>query len=212
MKISSESEEILESLWTTIVEHRKETCDVAVLKDAAALKELVATGCVELTRNHAALTPAGLEEARGCIRRHRLAERLMVDVLDLKKPLVHDTSCEFEHLLHKGVDESICTLLGHPRTCPHGKPIPEGRCCKTARKDAGKIIVPLTEMEPKQAGTIAYLQTDNRDALQKLIAIGALPNAELRLLQRSPALVLQLGRSQFAIDKELASHVFIRRH
>ncbi len=211
MKISSEAEEILEFLWTTIVEQHKASCDVAVLKDNAALRELTEAGHVEVDRAHARLTANGMEEARACIRRHRLAERLMVDVLDLKKPLVHETSCEFEHLLHKGVDESICTLLGHPRTCPHGKPIPEGRCCKTVRAEARRVIVPLTELEPRQAATIAYLRTDNREALQKLIAIGALPKTELRLLQRSPALVLQLGRSQFAIDQELASHVYVRR-
>lgn len=210
MNISNQAEEILEFLWATIVEGGNDACDVAVLKDSAALRELTSNGCVQVTSNRARLTPEGTERARGCVRRHRLAERLLVDVLDLKKPLIHETSCEFEHLLHKGVDESICTLLGHPRTCPHGKPIPEGRCCKATRSEARKIIVPLTELEPKQAGTIAYLRTEDRGALQKLIAIGALPKTELRLLQRTPTLVLQIGRSQFAIDAELASHVFVR--
>lgn len=205
------AEEILESLWIETVEEGNETCDVAVLVDDPAWRQLERDGYAKRTDHKAVLTPKGHEAAAGCIRRHRLAERLLVDVLDLNKPLVHDTGCEFEHLLHHGLDENICTLLGHPRTCPHGKPIPEGVCCREARREAGKVIVPLSELEPDARATVSYLHTHNRNALQKLIAMGILPKTDLILLQRSPSLVLQIGRSQFAVDKELASHVHVRK-
>lgn len=211
MTLSDKAEEILERLWTELVEDRKKSCDITVIKDDEAVKELLTNGCVNVASSKAILTEKGAKEAEGCIRRHRLAERLLVDVLDMKKPLVHETSCDFEHLLHKGLDENVCTLLGHPKTCPHGRPIPQGRCCRESRKEAGKVIVPLSELETNQKAVISYLHTHDRDALQKLIAMGVLPKTDLILLQRFPTLVLQIGKSQFAIDKELASHVHVRR-
>lgn len=211
MTLSKMAEEILESLWIETIEEGNDYCDIAVLLSDPTLRQLVRDGCVNVSEHKAVLTQQGKEAAAGCVRRHRLAERLLTDVLDLQQPLVHETSCEFEHLLHEGLDDNICTLLGHPRTCPHGKPIPEGPCCREALTQAGKVIVPLTELEQNRKARVAYLHTHNRDALQKLIAVGVLPKTELTLLQQSPSIVLQIGRSQFAIDEELASHVHVRR-
>jgi len=113
-------------------------------------------------------------------------------------------------LLHKGLDENVCTLLGHPRTCPHGKPIPEGECCKRAEKAPSKIIMPLSELKAHTKAKVAYLQTHDNAMLQKIIAMGILPGTEITLIQRFPSYVFQAGKSQFAIDKELASHVHVR--
>lgn len=211
MKLTDKAEEILETLWIELVEKKKEKCDATLVKRDEALYELIRGGHARVTNDKIALTVKGTEAARQCIRRHRLAERLMVDVLDLKKGLVHETSCNFEHFLHKGIDENICTLLGHPKTCPHGRPIPEGRCCKEARKQVAKLIVPLSELEVNRSAVIAYLHTHDREALRKLIAMGALPQTEVVLLQRFPTVLFQLGKSQFAVDDELASHIFVRR-
>lgn len=211
MILSEAAEEILEAMWVQIVEKKHADCDVAIFKDDAALKQLIGERLVALRGDMASLTDTGRAEAMGCIRRHRLAERLLVDVLAVKKPLVHETSCTFEHLLHKGLDESICTLLGHPRSCPHGRPIPEGRCCEEARHSAGTIMVPLSELDPSHRAVVAYLHTHDREALQKLIAMGLLPKTEVELVQKHPAFVLQIGKSQFALDDKLASYVVVRR-
>jgi DtxR family Mn-dependent transcriptional regulator len=210
MQLDRMAEEILESLWIETVEEGSSDCDVTVLSEDASLGRLVEDGYVDLANHKASLTEKGREAASGCVRRHRLAERLLVDVLDMKGELVHETGCEFEHLLHKGLDQNICTLLGHPGTCPHGKPIPQGECCREAAKQPGKVIVELNELEPGRKATVAYLQTHNKSALQKLIAMDLLPKTELTLLQRKPTPVVQVSRSQFALDKELASHVFVR--
>src|SRR5499427_3374160 len=60
---------------------------------------------------------------------HRLAERLLRDLLDLGEGEAESQACEFEHILSAEATESVCTLLGHPPTCPHGKAIPPGDCC-----------------------------------------------------------------------------------
>jgi DtxR family Mn-dependent transcriptional regulator len=163
-----------------------------------------------IKNNQLGLTGKGKDEAKNCIRRHRLAERLFTDVLDLKGKSVHEKSCQLEHMLHKGLDENICTLLGHPKTCPHGKPIPEGRCCKSVRKSPKKLIMPLTDLKKNKKARISYLQTHNRSALQKMIAMGILPNTGITLIQRFPSYVLQIGKSQFTVDKELASCIYVR--
>ncbi len=211
MTLSNRAEEILESLWTELIEHNKAYCDAALLKDDEAVAELKTSGCINIAENRITLLDKGKDEARSCIRRHRLAERLMVDVLDVKKTMVHEAGCKFEHLLHKGLDDNVCTFLGHPKTCPHGRQIPAGRCCKDLKSIPKKLIMPLVELGLNKKAKISYLQTRDKEALQKIVAIGALPKTDIILIQKFPSYVLQLGKSQFAIDKELASQIFVRR-
>jgi DtxR family Mn-dependent transcriptional regulator len=210
MVLTDRSEEILETLWTEIIENKKEKCDASILKDDNSVKHLAHAGYVTMKNNQLGLTGKGKEEARNCIRRHRLAERLFADVLDLKGKSVHEKSCRLEHMLHKGLDDNICTLLGHPKTCPHGKPIPEGMCCKSVKRAPKKLIMPLTDLKKNKKAKVSYLHTHNRSALQKMIAMGVLPNTGITLIQRFPSYVLQIGKSQFTIDKELASCVYVR--
>lgn len=210
MELSEKAEELMEALWISLMEEKEDHCDVRLLKDDDVIKELVNEGYVRIRNNQMTMTEKGEEEARSCVRRHRLAERLMVDVLDLKKNLVHETSCKFEHLLHKGLDENVCILLGHPKTCPHGRQIPKGVCCKEVKKIPGKLIMPLIELGKNKKAKVAYLQTSNHTMLQKMIAMGILPKTGIVIIQRFPTYVLKIGKSQFAIDKELAEHIYVR--
>src|SRR6266496_2975906 len=76
------------------------------------------------------LTPRGRQRAADIIRRHRLAERLFTDSLALDSETeIEQQACKFEHILSPEATDKICTFLGHPRTCPHGAPIPPGACC-----------------------------------------------------------------------------------
>ena len=205
-------EELLESLWIITVEGQKDKSDFSLIKDDEAIKDLLKRGYVVVREKQLILTETGKSEAQKCVRRHRLSERLMADVFDERDTLLHDTSCKFEHLLHKGLERSICTLLGHPKTCPHGKPIPPGSCCRDVSKEKlKKIIMPLAEWGSHKKGKVAYLHTGNRDVLQKIIAMGVLPKTEIVLLQKFPSYVIQVGKSQFAIDKEMASHIYVRQ-
>ena len=79
------------------------------------------------------LTPRGQQRAADIIRRHRLAERLFTDSLAMDSETeIEQQACKFEHILSPEATDKICTFLGHPRTCPHGAPIPEGACCGRA--------------------------------------------------------------------------------
>src|SRR6266496_2265031 len=76
------------------------------------------------------LTDRGRHRAGDIIRRHRLAERLFTDSLALdSESEIEQQACKFEHILSPEATDKICSFLGHPKTCPHGAPIPPGQCC-----------------------------------------------------------------------------------
>ena len=77
------------------------------------------------------LTEAGSRRARDVVRRHRLAERLFTDTFAIEDAEAHVQACRFEHIITPELDQRICSFLGHPKTCPHGNPIPPGPCCQT---------------------------------------------------------------------------------
>jgi DtxR family Mn-dependent transcriptional regulator len=212
MQISDVAEELLEELWTQIVE-KKSTLTLTALnldKEDKMIEELLHMGLIELMGDDVRLTNKGRDEARGTIRRHRLAERLLADILDTKESYIEEMSCKMEHALYKGVDESICTILGHPRVCPHGMPIPPGRCCKMAGRKAERVVYPLSELDNNQMGKIAYIHSQEPEKLQKLMGMGVMPGMTITLITRFPSFVFQLGQTQIAVDKEIASDIYVR--
>ena len=206
-KLTDSEEEILESLWIEIIEDKVKP-DTKLLKDEQAFSALIDKGLVNIESDEV-LTPEGLREARGCVRRHRLAERLVADILDVKDPLIHEASCKLEHGLHYGIEDNVCTFLGHPRTCPHGKNIPQGACCKSFDKIPKRLIVSLKEMARGALGKVSYINTQDKDILKKLISMGVLPGNQIRLLHRFPSFVFEMNNSSFAIDKDLAENIFV---
>jgi putative ABC transport system ATP-binding protein len=84
---------------------------------------------VELSGGIVRFTPRGERRARDIVRRHRLAERLFTDTFSVADPEAHSDACKFEHIISPELDHRICTFLNHPKTCPHGNPIPPGTCC-----------------------------------------------------------------------------------
>ncbi len=210
MKISERAEEILETLWGHAGEERQGAVDVGLAKGNPEVEELIGLGYVKLMHEKISLTEKGKVEGQKIVRRHRLAERLFADVLDVKKKLIHPVSCKFEHLLHEGIEDNICILLGHPKTCPHGRPIPQGECCRRSKENnIGKVISCLDSVGVNQRGKVAYIHTQDQKKLQKIVAMGILPGMTISLIQKFPSYVFQIGHSQFAIDKELASAIYV---
>lgn len=209
--LSERAEEILEALAIQIEEQGKKPLELGAFRDEPAVDELAHLGFIRRDADHIHLLDKGKTQAQEALRRHRLAERLLVDVLYIKEKVINEVSCKFEHLLHEGLEDNVCTILGHPKVCPHGKPIPPGECCKRQdRANIIKFICPLSDLGLKGRGKIAYLSAKDNSQIQKLISIGILPGMSVVLLQKFPSYVLQLGNSQFAIDKELASSIYVR--
>lgn len=214
MKLSEKAEEILEALWIAVEEEKLSALDpekLGVSLDDPAFAELTGRALVEIKKGMVFFRPEGKEEGRMTIRRHRLAERLMMDVLNIRGEDGNSKACQFEHLLNEGVDSKVCTMLNHPTTCPHGKPIPAGECCRQARAEGDLGIVALTELKSGEGGEIAYIQTDDNKKMQKLMAMGVLPGNKIVLAQSFPSYVFRVGYSEFAIDTNLAREIFVRK-
>lgn len=214
MKLKEKAEEILETLWIATHEEGESSCSLQTLGIGPGddgLRDLERLDYVELADERVYLRQEGEPEARLTVRRHRLAERLMSDVLDIRDSAIEARACEFEHLLHKGVDAKICTLLNHPTTCPHGMPIPPGECCEKAQKSGDIGVVPMTELKPGQEGEIAYLSTIDGRKMQKLMSMGVLPGNRITMRRTFPSYIFRVGNSEFAVDAELAREIFVRR-
>jgi len=211
--ISEKAQEVLESIWSIRDEKgEKVTLESLNKKEGdAPIKELLKKKMIEIIEEKVIkLTPEGERGARDAVRRHRLAERLLADVLDVGEHLIHETACQFEHHLHRGIDDNICTLLGHPKLCPHGKQIPSGKCCESKEPRLIKIVSPLSSLAPGQEGRIAYIQASDQKKLQKMMAMGVLPGQSISLLQSFPSYLFKVGNSQFAVDETIADEIFVR--
>ena len=156
-------------------------------------------------------TDRGYERARSVVRRHRLAERLLTDVLDLESKEVESTACKFEHILSPEATNSICILLGHPTTCPHGKPIPDGECCHKGAADVRPLVMPATWLKVGEQATVAYLSTRAGSRLQRMATLGILPGSKITLVQRRPSYVIRVDETQLALDDAIAKEVYVKR-
>jgi len=205
-ELTESAEELLGSLWTA----REEKSVPRGVGDGAEAQELADAGLIVRNAHEVALTEAGEAEAAAIVRRERLAERLLADVLNVGDSLATETACRFEHLLRRGIDNQICTLLGHPRVCPHGSSIPPGECCRSGAEDATRVVSPLADMAVGENGVIAYVQSQRREHLHRLLTMGALPGAPIALRQRFPSFVFDLGNGQVAVDEETARDIYVR--
>lgn len=213
MKISNDAEEIVERMWICTEEKRIESVPLDTLgmeKESPEILELIEKDNITLEGNNVILNPKGIENGRNVVRRHRLAERLLVDVLDTKDRYVHTVACEFEHVLHRGIDDKICTLLGHPRTCPHGRNIPEGECCIKAQDRIEKVVAPLSSLNNGQRGKVAYFDIKNEERLQKIMSMGVLPSMPIGLVQSYPSYVFDMEHTRYAVDREMADCIYVK--
>ncbi|MCD6452284.1 MAG: metal-dependent transcriptional regulator [Acidobacteria bacterium] len=212
-----ELDELLEAIWT-IEEEEKEVSPTNLKKTVHHLKDLNALilnaereGLIEKEGSVIALTKKGRKRAENIIRRHRLAERLLADAFALPNKTVESTACEFEHILTPEVTDSICTFLGHPRTCPHGKPIPPGRCCKRFELTVKSIVLPLSELDPGGEGKVLFIGTKVPARLERLSVLGLVPGSLIRLRQKKPSVVVEIGETTIALDEGIAREIYVKR-
>ncbi|HXF05548.1 MAG TPA: metal-dependent transcriptional regulator [Blastocatellia bacterium] len=214
--LQQQAAEILEALWTLEEHGAASLVEVQRIAHTEVteqlLRQMVADGLIVLEgEDQVRLTPQGRTEAARIIRRHRLAERLLCDVLGVTVEESEDAACEFEHLIAEGVTNAICTLLGHPRQCPHGRTIPEGACCRQAREQVSAIVVPCTRLNIGEQGRIAYISTRAHPRLLRLAALGVTPGAPIKLLQKWPSYVIQCEETEIALEEEIAREIHVWR-
>ncbi|MEI7641079.1 MAG: metal-dependent transcriptional regulator [bacterium] len=212
MKFSHEAEEILETLWVSQEEKGNPETHCRLFNEegrAEALKELKLAGYISQNKEKIILLEKGKEDARSAVRHHRLAECFMMNVLKLDKETGNMSACEFEHLLTPQLEERICGMLGHPKTCPHGNPIPQGKCCLKTGLQKEIVLKRLSEMKAGQKGRVAYMKTADKRKLQKLMIMGVMPGMKISVIVNAPSCVFQIGNTQVAVDAEMAKSVFV---
>jgi DtxR family Mn-dependent transcriptional regulator len=154
------------------------------------------------------LTQKGTKVALQVIRKHRLSERLLVDILHMEQAKVHDAACKLEHSI---TDEMIGLLekaLRHPKTCPHGNPIPT---------EGGEIIEEksrsLLELAVGEQSTIVKITDEHSDLLRYLDEIGLVPNASIEVLEKAPfdgPITVKAGSTNRAISSAVASIIQVK--
>jgi len=213
MKIDELIEEALEVLWVCLVDASPQINSASQLNEKlqTPLDQLVQHELVERSGETVHFTPLGKKEAERAIRRHRLSERLFHDIIETDQSDMEKAACQIEHIVKKGIEEKICGLLGHPETCPHGKPIPPGECCRKARETKERFVVPLTSLKPGETGVIAYIKAGDSKKLQKLMAMGVLPGNAIELNANFPSFVFSVDYSQYAVDADMATAIIVKR-
>ena len=215
MEQAQKIEEALSIIWE---EREKKSDDRESIKEKVfgkvgedILEDLVREGYIIADSDFVKIAPKGEVIARDITRRQRLAERLLTDVLELDRMAMDSSACEFEHILSKEVEESICTLLGHPKECPHGLPIPPGDCCAKAKGLLESIVVPLTKLKSGETGRIVYVLTREHPQLHKLMSLGIVPGVLILVHQIFPSFVIQVAETQLALEKDIANEIYVKR-
>ena len=216
MKLVHVTEEVLETIWTfeekgrCTLENVKKEHEQAVgyVVDDEILSEMERSGLVKISGTEIALTAEGKVQAEPIIRRHRLAERLLVDILGMSFEEMEVSACEYEHTLAPGLTEAICTLLGHPRECPHCSPIPEGECCKRADKAVTSFVKSLDALEVGDEVRISFIRKGDPVLIGKLVSFGVSPGKRIKIRQKFPAYVIQIDNTQIALEQDIAADIY----
>lgn len=155
------------------------------------------------------LTEEGRKAALQAIRKHRLAERLLTDLLHMDWDKVHEAACRLEHGLTEEIMESLERGLGEPKTCPHGNPLPTKH---------GEVVegegTPLTDLNEGEGGIVLRITEEEGGLLRYLSRLRLLPGTAVKVLERSPLgdlITVKVGRGQHVLSHRVASVIRIKR-
>jgi len=157
------------------------------------------------------LTKKGRKIALDVIRRHRLSERLLTDILRLEWSKAHDAACKLEHaIMDEDIIKPLEEVLGKPKTCPHGNPIPS---------ESGKIIEEkcerLTTFQKGEKGVIAKITDERVELLQYLSALGLVPGAHVQVEKIAPfngPITVRVMGNRHALGREVASVIWVKKN
>jgi DtxR family Mn-dependent transcriptional regulator len=174
------------------------------------LDRLVGDGYVERAGRDINLTDRGRAIAQSVIRKHRLAERLLVDIIGLPWHLVHDEAGRWEHVMSDEVEERLVVLLGDPATCPHGNPIPGS----SNRAGVPSLEVPLSQVGQGETVRFERLSEEvelDTAALLYLDESRFIPGARATITNKAPdgTLLLEVGGVRVALGQDLCKRMYV---
>ncbi len=156
------------------------------------------------------LTKKGRKIALDVVRRHRLSERLLTDILKLEWSKTHDAACKLEHAISdKDIIKPLEKALGKPKTCPHGNPIPS---------ESGKVIEeksePLVNLKSREEGTIVKITDEEPALLRYLSTIGLVPGTDVQIQEKAPfngPITVKVADASHAIGRNVASIIWVKK-
>lgn len=211
--LSEKQEEIMEAIWCASEDKLcsydgiKKKCVVDFSEED--IQKLEEQGLVVISDDQILFSIKGKKIAEAIMRRHRLAEVLVSSVLKLRNKDMEEVACKVEHRLVSEVEEAICTLLGHPVTCPDGRTIPKGRCCKKRLGAVDKAVFKLIDLKPSEKGKITFIKPSSHSNLHHLMSLGLQPGVILTVHRTRPAFCIKFENTELAIDEEIAKNIFV---
>lgn len=211
--VSERLEEIIEAIW--VAREKKKSTIMAVKESCtipfgdSELTDLVENRLIKRSGDNLHFTPEGETLGEAIIRRHRLAEVLVTSILKVKQAKMDEIACVVEHSLQAEVEESICTLLGHPEICPDGKPIPPGNCCRNLSREIPNTVTSLIELVPGEQGRITYIKPGSHSNLHQLLSFGLNPGVTVTVHRTSPAFCIKFENTELALDPEIVKNIFV---
>lgn len=209
-------EEYLETIWELeeesipVIQARlAEHLSVSAPSVSEMIRRLKGEGWVDTEGRFITLTEKGRTRAISVVRKHRLAERLLTDVIGLPWHKTHVEACRWEHVISDEVEERLVTLLGNPATCPHGNPIPgaggpERNLAALATAEPGDRVrlERVTEQVEVDFDALVYLDTH-----------GFVPGVDAQVKAKGPdgTLTLALSEGTIALGPALASQLYVAR-
>ncbi|MGA2762200.1 MAG: metal-dependent transcriptional regulator [Spirochaetia bacterium] len=173
------------------------------------MDRLVDKGLAEKSRDRGIeLTRKGRKAALELIRKHRISERFLVDVLGMDWKDVHEEACKLEHVLSPEVETRMEALLTNAETCPHGHPIPD-RLGRTAEAPVRR----LSSLKRDEKGVIAKIAEERRDLLEYLATLGMMPQAAVLVEQVAPfdgPLLIRVKGASYALGREIAEKIWVK--
>jgi DtxR family Mn-dependent transcriptional regulator len=181
---------------------------VAAASVSGMLKRLASEGYIEhKARGEAKLTQKGFDVAVRVVRRHRLAERLLVDVLGMSWDEVHFEACKLEHAISARVEQRLVEVLGDPQSCPHGHPIPP-----LDGTDPPRVGMPLAQIDVGEPAVVHGVTDEVPEILRYLGEVGLRPGARVDVRDKAPLggpITVEVGGKRHAISLELARMVIV---
>jgi len=153
------------------------------------------------------LTLSGRQGALDIIRRHRLAERFLVDVLGLPWDEVHEEACELEHALSPKVQEALERFMDNPQVCPHGHPIPSADGAIAVQQGS-----PLCLSGVGDEVDIVRIEDEDGELLSYLSSLGMFPGTSVRVCDIAPfkgPLMIEIGDARYALGREVAEKIVV---
>src|SRR5579864_5397994 len=192
--LSATVEEYLETIYNMNMEDEvvigarlAEKFRVAPPTVTEMLKRLVRDGYIDMDqKRQVTLTETGNQRAEAVLRRHRLTERFLVDMLGMQWHQVHEEACRLEHYISGAVEERVLTALRQPTTCPHGNPIPGAvPNARTYLRDLGAVrLLTTTPGETYTIVCVSEVVEDEEGLISYLHDLGLTPGVRLSLAER----------------------------